>query len=114
MRPARSDVSRLPAPRAAATAAARRLRAGRTVLGFGLAERPATHLEAVRLLDRVLRLTCRHVNECKAARPACFAIVDELDGIDFAVALEEAAHFVFRRGERQVANVDRRHSTDSH
>ena len=28
-----------------------------------------------------------------------------------ASALEKAAHFVFRSGEWQVANVDRRHST---
>ena len=84
---------------------------GRPFLGLVDSQRTATHLEAVRLLNRVLRLACRHVHERKTAGAAGLAIVDELDGFDFAVALEQATNFVFRRGEWQVANVDRRHST---
>ena len=80
-------------------------------LSFIHAQRPTTHLEAIGLLDGVLRFTGSHVDECKSARTPGFPIVDEFDGFDFAVALEDRTHFVFGRGEWQVANVDRRHST---
>jgi hypothetical protein len=69
-------------------------------------------LEAIGLLDRVLRFTGRHIDECESPGTSGFAIVDELDRFDFAVALKEATYFIFGRGEWQVANVDRRHSTN--
>jgi hypothetical protein len=80
-------------------------------LGLIYAQRPTTHLEAIRLLDCVLRLTGCHIDERKSARAPGLPIVDEFDGFDFAVALENRTHFVFCCGEWQVANVDRRHST---
>src|SRR5471030_642748 len=87
----------------AATAAARRLGAGRPFLGFVDSQRTTAHLEAVRLLNRVLRLTGAHVHERKAAGTPGLAIVDELDRFDFAVALEQRPHFIFCRSEWQVA-----------
>jgi hypothetical protein len=76
------------------------------------AQRPAAHLEAIRLLDCVLCFTRSHIDERKSARPTGFPIVNELDGFHFAVALENRADFIFGCGEWQVANVDRRHSTN--
>jgi hypothetical protein len=81
-------------------------------LGLIHAQRPTPHLEAVRLLDGVLCFSGSHINEREAAGPPGFPIVDEFDGFDFAVAFENRAHFVFCCGEWQVANVDRRHSTN--
>jgi hypothetical protein len=69
-------------------------------------------LETIGLLDGVLRFARRHVDECESSRPAGFPVIDEFDGFDFAVALENCADFVFGCGEWQVANVDRRHSTN--
>ena len=89
----------------------RGLRTRRAFLGLVHAQRSSTHLKAVGLLDRVLRFARPHVDEGKAAGTARFAIVDEFDRIDLAIALEQATHFVFRRGEWQIANVNRRHST---
>src|ERR1700734_1802102 len=107
----------LPAARTAAaaattTASARGFGSRRPFLGLVDAQRASTHLEAVRLLYRVLRVAGSHVHERKSARPSGFAIVDELDRLDFAVAFEQRTNFVFRRGKWQVANVDRRHSTN--
>jgi hypothetical protein len=81
-------------------------------LGLIHTQRPAAHLEAIRLLDCVLRFTRSHIDECKSARPTGFPIIDELDGFHFPMALKNRAHFVFGCGEWQVANVDRRHSTN--
>jgi hypothetical protein len=80
-------------------------------LGLIHAQRPTPHLEAVRLLDGVLRFAGSHIDERKSAGAPGFPIVDEFDGFDFAVALENRTHFVFGCGEWQVANIDRRHST---
>jgi hypothetical protein len=81
-------------------------------LGLIHAQRPTSHLEAVRLLDGILRFTGSHIDEREAAGPPGLPIVDEFDGLDFAVAFEDRAYFVFCCGEWQVANVDRRHSTN--
>jgi hypothetical protein len=72
----------------------------------------SAHLEAVGLLDGILCLTSAHIDECKTARPPGLAIIDEFDGFDFAVPLEQRTHFVFGRSEWQVANVDRGHSAN--
>jgi hypothetical protein len=71
-----------------------------------------SHLEAIGLLDGVLRFTGSHVDECESAGSPGFPIVDEFDGFDFAVTLEDRTHFIFGRREWQIANVDRRHSTN--
>jgi hypothetical protein len=81
-------------------------------LGLIDSQRATAHLKAIGLLDGVLRFTCTHVDEGKTTRPSGLAIVDEFDGLNFAVALEQRAYFIFCRSERQVANVDRRHSTN--
>jgi hypothetical protein len=81
-------------------------------LGLIHAQGPTTHLEAIGLLDCVLRLTGGHIDERESAGPPGLPIVDEFDGFDFTVALENRSHFVFCCGEWQVANVDRRHSTN--
>ena len=78
-------------------------------MGFIDAQRPPTHLESVRLLNRVLCFARTHIHERKSAGTPGLAIIDEFDGFDFAVALEQRAHFVFCSSEWQVANVDRRH-----
>ena len=75
------------------------------------AQWPASHLEAVRLLDRVLGFTGRHVHKRESPGTPRLAIVDELYRFYFSVAFEQAAYFVFCCCERQVANVNRRHST---
>jgi hypothetical protein len=99
------------APTTAATATA----TGATrsaLLGFVDSQRATAHLKAIGLLDGVLRFTGTHVDECKSSRPSGLSVIDELDGFDFAVTLEQRADFIFCRSERQVANVDRRHSTN--
>ena len=83
----------------------------RSFLGLIHAQRQTPHLEAVRLLDGVLRFAGGHIDERESAGPSGFPIVDEFDGFDFTVALEYRSHFVFCCGEWQVANIDRRHST---
>jgi hypothetical protein len=80
-------------------------------LGLIHAQRPPPHLEAIRLLDGVLRFAGTHIDERESAGPPGLPIIDEFDGFDFAVTLENCAHFVFCCGEWQVANIDRRHST---
>jgi hypothetical protein len=80
-------------------------------LGFIDSQRAAAHLKAIGLLDGVLRFTGAHVDKGKTSRPSGLAVIDELDGLNFAVAFEQRAYFVFCRSEWQVANVDRRHST---
>src|ERR1700733_5014508 len=39
-----------------------------TLLGLIHTQRPTTHLEAIGLLDCVLRFTGSHIDECKSAR----------------------------------------------
>src|SRR5271167_4958733 len=96
----------------AAAAPAGRLGSRRPLLGFVDAQRTSTHLEAVRLLNCVLRFARPHVHERKSPGTPGFAIVDEFDRFDFAVAFEQRTHFVFCSSEWQIANVDRRHSTN--
>jgi hypothetical protein len=81
-------------------------------LGLIHAQRPTAHLEAIGLLDCVLRFTGGHIDERESTGPPGLPIVDEFDGFDFTVVLEYRSHFVFCCGEWQIANVDRRHSTN--
>jgi hypothetical protein len=81
-------------------------------LGFIDSQWAAAHLKTIGLLDGVLRFTRSHVDEGKSPGPTGLAVVDEFDGLNFTVALEQRAYLVFCRSERQVANVDRRHSTN--
>ena len=62
----------------ATTAATAGLGSRRPFLGFIDPQRPAAHLEAIRLLDCVLSFTGRHVHERKSAGTPGLAIVDEL------------------------------------
>jgi hypothetical protein len=50
-----------------------------------------------------------HLNETEATGLARFAVVDQLYGIDLAMALEEHLDVLLGRGEGQIAHVDRRH-----
>src|SRR5438477_8569317 len=84
-----SPAARTPA---AATTTTRRFRARRSFLSLIDAQRTATHLEAIGLLNRVLRFIGRHIDEGESPGTPGLAIVDELDRFDFAVALEEPTH----------------------
>src|SRR6185295_3667118 len=83
--------------------------ARRTFLRLVDAQRTAVHLVAVEALDRGLRLARTHFDEAEATGLARFAVVDQLYGIDLAVALEQHLDILLGRGEGQVAHVDRRH-----
>src|SRR4029077_17370022 len=73
------------------------------------AQRAAVHLEAVQGLDRGLRFVLGHVDETEAARLAGLPVVDELDGLHLAVALEQGLHVLLGGIEGQIAYVNRRH-----
>src|SRR5688572_5622780 len=83
--------------------------AGRTFLRFIDAQRTAVHLVAVEALDRGLRLARTHLDETEATGFARFAVVDQLYGVDLAMALEEHLDVLLGRGEGQIAHIDRRH-----
>jgi hypothetical protein len=57
-----------------------------------------------------LRFRRGHLHEAEAARSAGLAVVDEFDGINLPVTLEEHPEVGFIGGERQVAYIDRGHS----
>src|ERR1044071_5673869 len=84
-------------------------RTRRTFLRFVHAQRTAVHLVAVESLDRGLRLARTHLNETESTGLARLAVVDQLYGINFPMALEEHLDILLSRGEGQVAHVDRRH-----
>src|SRR4029077_20505204 len=84
-------------------------RARRTFLRFIDAQRTAIHLVSIETLDRGLSFARSHLNETKSTGLARFAVVDQLDGINLAMALEEHLDVLLGRGEGQIAHVDRRH-----
>src|SRR4051812_32037263 len=84
-------------------------RTRRAFLRFVDAQRPAVHLVAVESLDRGLRLARTHLNETETTGLARLAVVDQLYGINLAMALEEHLDVLLGYLEGQVAHVDRRH-----
>ena len=93
------------AERSAATLA----RTRRTFLRFVHAQGTSAHLVSVETLDRGLCFAGSHLNETESTGLARFTVVDQLYGIDLAMALEEHLDVLLGCGEGQIAHVDRRH-----
>jgi hypothetical protein len=94
------------ATRTTAAAAAATL----TFLSFIDTQRTTAHVFAVQGLNSTLRIGARHLHEAEATRTARFAIVDQRDGLDCSVLLEQLPHLSFIRRERQVTHINLRHT----
>src|ERR1700679_183799 len=73
------------------------------------AQWPATHVEAVQRLDRLLRLARGHIDERKTARLARFPVIDQLYRLHLAVTLKQGFDVLLGGTEGQIAHIDRLH-----
>jgi hypothetical protein len=78
-------------------------------LGAGLVniQLPVAQKRSIQSLNRGFGLTAAgHFDKCKAPRMAGVTILDESDGFDGPMRLEQATYLIRRRSKLQVADID--------
>src|SRR5688572_1915443 len=98
---------------AAAAIAATAAAAATATLGLVLRlvdlQRTTAHVLTVQGLDRAGRVGTGHFDEAEATGAAGLAIVDQADGLDGAMLVEQGAHLGFIGAKGQVAHINLAH-----